>query len=235
MTCWIQCTSFGPNFLPSQMVYLLIMNLMNLNTLASSHSQMEIQMRQPQMIVNLSHRAKQGNAWPCHLLLPISFSMIVLLKKWSLLSRRYLFCFLCSLCEISNNPSFLSPSSQILVQYSENSSSNQYTGGSRGIASPCRFFLNGSCNRGNRCPFSHSLPVTEVKGPACKFFFSLQVCFSLSVSIAFKAFNSSLWCHDYNCKTWYYCGFFENAVPFSFLRCNPYPCLLLIRVLILQK
>lgn len=65
---------------------------------------------------------------------------------------------------------------EIRVQYTEKNSSNQHKVVNDGKASPCRFFVNGSCNRGNKCPFSHSLPVNEVKGPTCKFFFSLQGC-----------------------------------------------------------
>ncbi|KAI7747707.1 hypothetical protein M8C21_018382, partial [Ambrosia artemisiifolia] len=40
-------------------------------------------------------------------------------------------------------------------------------------ASLCRFFINGTCNKGAQCLFSHSL---EAKRPVCKFFYSLQVC-----------------------------------------------------------
>ncbi|XP_022155283.1 DExH-box ATP-dependent RNA helicase DExH8 isoform X2 [Momordica charantia] len=37
----------------------------------------------------------------------------------------------------------------------------------------CVFFVNGSCNRGNQCVFSHSL---QAQRATCKFFFSLQGC-----------------------------------------------------------
>ncbi|KAK9281663.1 hypothetical protein L1049_004566 [Liquidambar formosana] len=37
----------------------------------------------------------------------------------------------------------------------------------------CRFFVNGLCNRGSECLFSHSL---QAKRPLCKFFFSFQGC-----------------------------------------------------------
>ncbi|XP_038905398.1 DExH-box ATP-dependent RNA helicase DExH8 isoform X2 [Benincasa hispida] len=37
----------------------------------------------------------------------------------------------------------------------------------------CVYFLNGSCNRGDQCLFSHSL---QSKRATCKFFFSLQGC-----------------------------------------------------------
>ncbi|VVB03643.1 unnamed protein product [Arabis nemorensis] len=37
----------------------------------------------------------------------------------------------------------------------------------------CVYFLNGSCNRGNQCTFSHTFQSTR---PACKFFASLQGC-----------------------------------------------------------
>ncbi|KAL1542640.1 RNA helicase [Salvia divinorum] len=46
----------------------------------------------------------------------------------------------------------------------------QYTAGGAAL---CRYFVNGLCNRGNQCPFSHSL---QAKRPICKFFFSLQGC-----------------------------------------------------------
>lgn len=39
-------------------------------------------------------------------------------------------------------------------------------------ASLCRFFVNGLCNRGSQCLYSHSL---QAKRPLCKFFFTLQV------------------------------------------------------------
>ncbi|KAJ8623215.1 hypothetical protein MRB53_031744 [Persea americana] len=37
----------------------------------------------------------------------------------------------------------------------------------------CRFFVNGSCNKGSQCIFSHSL---QAKRPICKFFLSFQGC-----------------------------------------------------------
>ncbi|KAJ6808669.1 zinc finger CCCH domain-containing protein 4 [Iris pallida] len=37
----------------------------------------------------------------------------------------------------------------------------------------CRYFVSGSCSRGNQCPFSHSL---QAKRPTCKFFLTLQGC-----------------------------------------------------------
>ncbi|KAJ0979801.1 hypothetical protein J5N97_015275 [Dioscorea zingiberensis] len=40
-------------------------------------------------------------------------------------------------------------------------------------ATLCRFFITGSCNKGNQCSFSHSL---EAKRPTCKFFHTLQGC-----------------------------------------------------------
>lgn len=40
-------------------------------------------------------------------------------------------------------------------------------------ASLCKFFMNGLCNRGSHCLFSHSL---QAKRPLCRFFFSLQGC-----------------------------------------------------------
>ncbi|XP_071921506.1 DExH-box ATP-dependent RNA helicase DExH8-like [Coffea arabica] len=40
-------------------------------------------------------------------------------------------------------------------------------------ASVCKFFINGLCNKGSQCLYSHSL---QAKRPLCKFFFSLQGC-----------------------------------------------------------
>ncbi|KAL3827824.1 hypothetical protein ACJIZ3_016626 [Penstemon smallii] len=42
-----------------------------------------------------------------------------------------------------------------------------------GGAPLCRFFINGLCNKGSQCYFSHSL---QSKKPVCKFVFSLQGC-----------------------------------------------------------
>lgn len=44
-----------------------------------------------------------------------------------------------------------------------------------GEISMCRFFVQGFCNRGNDCLFSHSL---QARRPVCKFFASLQVLIS---------------------------------------------------------
>ncbi|KAH9730442.1 DExH-box ATP-dependent RNA helicase DExH8 [Citrus sinensis] len=66
---------------------------------------------------------------------------------------------------------------EIRVQYVEDVSGNQdkAVNGSEtpGEAPLCVYFINGSCNRGTGCPFSHSL---QAKRPACKFFYSLQGC-----------------------------------------------------------
>ncbi|XP_015577233.2 DExH-box ATP-dependent RNA helicase DExH8 [Ricinus communis] len=37
----------------------------------------------------------------------------------------------------------------------------------------CVYFVNGSCNKGSQCSFSHSL---QAKKPACRYFFTLQGC-----------------------------------------------------------
>ncbi|XP_076889039.1 DExH-box ATP-dependent RNA helicase DExH8-like [Bidens hawaiensis] len=66
---------------------------------------------------------------------------------------------------------------QIRMCYHGNSSGNQQTqdlvsyNGQE--ASLCRYFVNGTCNKGSGCLFSHSL---EAKRPVCKFFLSLQGC-----------------------------------------------------------
>ncbi|KAI3693525.1 hypothetical protein L1987_76469 [Smallanthus sonchifolius] len=66
---------------------------------------------------------------------------------------------------------------EIRVCYLEDSSGNQQTQNLvsyNGLeASLCRFFVNGTCNKGSQCSFSHSL---EAKRPVCKFFLSLQGC-----------------------------------------------------------
>ncbi|KAH1073980.1 hypothetical protein J1N35_026308 [Gossypium stocksii] len=50
---------------------------------------------------------------------------------------------------------------------------NDYDSHMNGGAPLCVYFVNGCCNRGSLCRFSHSL---QAKKPACKFFFSLQGC-----------------------------------------------------------
>lgn len=47
----------------------------------------------------------------------------------------------------------------------------------------CKFFMNGLCNRGSQCLYSHSL---QAKRPPCKFFFSLQV---ITVEITSNSFQ----------------------------------------------
>ncbi|KAJ4968840.1 hypothetical protein NE237_015541 [Protea cynaroides] len=65
-------------------------------------------------------------------------------------------------------------------------------------ASLCRFFINGSCNKGNHCSFSHSL---QAKRPICKFFFSFQGCrngsscfFSHDLGSSVSSFSSPSLC-----------------------------------------
>lgn len=68
---------------------------------------------------------------------------------------------------------------EIKVKYTEDKSGDQHNnfddGSSHvnGEAPLCVFFINGSCNRGSQCSFSHSL---KANTPICKFFFSLQGC-----------------------------------------------------------
>ncbi|GMY16920.1 DExH-box ATP-dependent RNA helicase DExH8 [Fagus crenata] len=68
---------------------------------------------------------------------------------------------------------------EIRVQCTEDRSGNQHIiaddNGSHvnGEAPLCVFFINGSCNRGSQCLFSHSL---QAKRPTCKFFFSSKGC-----------------------------------------------------------
>ncbi|KAL0459689.1 UNVERIFIED_CONTAM: DExH-box ATP-dependent RNA helicase DExH8 [Sesamum latifolium] len=66
---------------------------------------------------------------------------------------------------------------EMRIQLAENSSREQNTHASvnghhtAGGSPLCRYFVNGLCNRGSQCFFSHSL---QAKRPVCKFFFSLQ-------------------------------------------------------------
>ncbi|WOL18448.1 hypothetical protein Cni_G27243 [Canna indica] len=66
---------------------------------------------------------------------------------------------------------------EIRMQYLEDSSDNlhdtvsvipQITG-----SALCKFFMNGTCNRGNQCLFSHSL---QAQRPLCRFFHTFQGC-----------------------------------------------------------
>lgn len=71
---------------------------------------------------------------------------------------------------------FLSCMKQLRAQYPEDASSHQPDGvdfdNFHVNGETCVYFIRGSCNRGNYCPFSHSL---QAKRPQCKFFLSLQV------------------------------------------------------------
>ncbi|KAF8387857.1 hypothetical protein HHK36_026519 [Tetracentron sinense] len=68
---------------------------------------------------------------------------------------------------------------EIRIQYTEDTYGYQHKYvddvGSRVMngASLCRFFINGTCNKGSQCYFSHSL---QSQRPVCKFFFSFQGC-----------------------------------------------------------
>ncbi|KAK4407009.1 DExH-box ATP-dependent RNA helicase DExH8 [Sesamum angolense] len=68
---------------------------------------------------------------------------------------------------------------EMRIQLTENSSREHNTHASvnghhtAGGSPLCRYFVNGLCNRGSQCFFSHSL---QAKRPVCKFFFSLQGC-----------------------------------------------------------
>ncbi|XP_043710636.1 DExH-box ATP-dependent RNA helicase DExH8 [Telopea speciosissima] len=65
-------------------------------------------------------------------------------------------------------------------------------------ASLCKFFINGSCNKGSQCSFSHSL---QAKRPTCKFFLSFQGCrngnscfFSHDLGSSISSFSSPSLC-----------------------------------------
>ncbi|XP_031497859.1 DExH-box ATP-dependent RNA helicase DExH8 isoform X2 [Nymphaea colorata] len=66
---------------------------------------------------------------------------------------------------------------EIRIQFSEDTPEqqphhvNSFTSFNTGPQ--CKFFINGGCNRGSLCPFSHS---HEAMRPLCKFFLSLEGC-----------------------------------------------------------
>ncbi|KAL5561461.1 hypothetical protein UlMin_031208 [Ulmus minor] len=67
---------------------------------------------------------------------------------------------------------------EIKVQSTKDVAGNQLMNSGNGYhasgeAPICVYFVNGSCNRGAQCLYSHSLQATR---PACKYFFSLQGC-----------------------------------------------------------
>ncbi|XP_058076554.1 DExH-box ATP-dependent RNA helicase DExH8 isoform X2 [Magnolia sinica] len=68
---------------------------------------------------------------------------------------------------------------EIRVQFTEDTSLNQNQSSSGLLShvtdetSLCRFFMNGLCNKGSQCVFSHSL---QAKRPICKFFLSFEGC-----------------------------------------------------------
>ncbi|KAL4572119.1 hypothetical protein LXL04_018888 [Taraxacum kok-saghyz] len=64
---------------------------------------------------------------------------------------------------------------EIRSRYLEDNSENQQISNSySGLeVAQCRFFLNGTCNKGDQCLYAHSL---DAKKPVCKFFLSLQGC-----------------------------------------------------------
>ncbi|KAI3783173.1 hypothetical protein L2E82_13237 [Cichorium intybus] len=64
---------------------------------------------------------------------------------------------------------------EIRARYLEDVSDNQQISNSYNGSevSQCRFFLNGTCNKGSLCLYAHSL---DAKKPVCKFFLSLQGC-----------------------------------------------------------
>ncbi|KAL8530954.1 hypothetical protein ACS0TY_007830 [Phlomoides rotata] len=74
---------------------------------------------------------------------------------------------------------FASIVKEMRIQLTEDASKGQnaftYNNGhyTTGGAPLCRYFVNGSCNKGSQCAFSHSL---QSKAPVCNFFFSLQGC-----------------------------------------------------------
>ncbi|CAH9081302.1 unnamed protein product [Cuscuta europaea] len=93
---------------------------------------------------------------------------------------------------------------EMRIQSSEDTSGNQHSGvHSDGHitkeASLCKYFIQGLCNRGSQCLFSHSL---QSKRPICKFFFSLQ-----------------------GCRNGHSCFFSHDSVPSSSLSLKSRPCL----------
>ncbi|VFQ78639.1 unnamed protein product [Cuscuta campestris] len=73
--------------------------------------------------------------------------------------------------------SFATVIKEMRAQSSQDTPGNQHVVHGEGLitgeVSLCKYFIQGLCNRGSQCFFSHSF---EARRPVCKFFFSLQGC-----------------------------------------------------------
>ena len=78
---------------------------------------------------------------------------------------------------------------QMRRRYLEDESGSQQIANTYDATEPsvCVYFLNGTCNKGSECVYSHSL---DARKPVCKFFLSLQVCTILLIIHMYYLFDN---------------------------------------------